>query len=295
MGGGMACRLAESGYQVAVYNRTRDKTADAAELGATVAETPAQAAADADVVMLSLANQDVVNQLLYGDDGVIGSLREGGYIVDMSTVPPSFSRETAERSATTGHHSLDACVYGAPFHARSGDLRVMVGGNEADFEALRPVFETIGKQVTRMGESGMGATMKLVLNMLMGVQMPAMAEAIAFGERAGLDRAQILEAIPGTGYASPVMSFRCPMIADRAFENPLFRLKLMRKDMKLVLQQCLDLGIPMPVTEASYSMLMAAENEGLGELDVAAIMAFQERMSGMTSTDYPFPEPGATT
>jgi 3-hydroxyisobutyrate dehydrogenase len=287
MGAGMAERLAESGREIAVYNRTREKCEGAAKLGARIADSPGDAARDADVVMLSLANQDAVREMLYGEDGVFGRLHEGGYVVDMSTVPPAFSIETAEKAREHGYKALDACVYGAPFHARSGELRVMVGGDEADYETLGPILSAVGKQVTLMGENGMGATMKIVLNMLMGIQMPALAEAVVFGEQAGLKREQILEAINGTGYSSPVMNLRCPMIAERRFLPPLFRLSLMRKDMMLVLEQCQQMGVPMPVSEAAYAMLTAATAQGLGELDVAAIVALQERMSGVQG--YPWP------
>ena len=136
----------------------------------------------------------------------------------------------------------------------------------------------------------MGATMKLVLNMLMGVQMPALAEAVVFGEQAGIPRDKILQMIAGTGYSSPVMTFRCPMIGERKFENAMFKLGLMRKDMMLVLEQSQELSVPMPVTESAYAMLTAAKAQGLGDLDVAAIVALQERMSGMT--EYPWPGEG---
>jgi 3-hydroxyisobutyrate dehydrogenase len=291
MGAGMAERLAESGRAIAVYNRSREKCEEAERLGARVADSPADAVRDADVVMLSLANQDAVRSMLHGEEGVFGNLPRGGYVVDMSTVPPDFSVETAEKSEEAGYKALDACVYGAPFHARSGELRVMVGGDKTDFDELEPIFSTIGKQVTLMGGHGMGATMKIVLNMLMGIQMPALAEAIVFGERAGLQRDQILEAINGTGYSSPVMNLRCPIIAQRRFEPPLFRLSLMRKDMMLVLERCQELGVPMPVSEAAYAMLTAATAQGLGDLDVAAIVAFQERLAGLD--DYPWPGAGS--
>jgi 3-hydroxyisobutyrate dehydrogenase len=287
MGAGMAERLAESGYTIAVYNRTREKTDGAAKLGARVAETPADAAGDADVVMLSLSNQDAVRSMLYGENGAFGALREGGYIVDMSTVPPEFCVETAQKAAQSGYKAIEACVYGAPFHARSGELRVMVGGSEADFEAVQPILSAVGKQVTLMGSNGMGATMKIVLNMLMGIQMPALAEAVVFGERAGLDRDRILEAINGTGYSSPVMNMRCPMMAERRFRPPMFRLGLMRKDMMLVLERSQELGVPMPVSESAYSMLTAAAAQGLGDLDVSAIVAFQERMAGLDEYQWP--------
>lgn len=291
MGNGMACRLVESGYDVAVYNRTREKTKEVGELGARVADTPADAAREADVVMLSLANQDVVARMLFEDDGVFETLGEGGYILDMSTVPPEFPREVAERAREKGLHALDACVLGNPLHSRQGELRVMAGGEERDFRAMEPLLEQIGKEVTYLGESGMGATMKLVLNMLMGVQMPALAEAVVFGERAGLARETILEMISKSGYSSPVMGFRCAIMGQRNFELAAFKLGLMRKDMTLVLGQAQKVGVPMPVTESAHAMLTAAQQQGLGDLDVAAMLAFQERMSGVDAYPWPGEQP----
>jgi 3-hydroxyisobutyrate dehydrogenase len=294
MGGGMACRLAESGYPIAVYNRTRSKAEEAEQLGARVADSPADAARDANVLMLSLADQHVVNAMLFGEDGAMSTLAPGSYILDASTVPPDFARELAARAAEAGHHAMDTCVYGAPMHARSGELRVMVGGDEDDYHAVEAILQTIGKEVAHLGPNGLGATMKLVLNLLMGIQMPALAEAIVFGERAGLPRDKILQMIAGTGYSSPVMTFRCPMIGNRAFENALFRLSLMRKDVMLVLEKSQDLDVPMPVSESAYAMLTAAKAQGLGDLDVAAVIALQERMSGMTEYPWPAPEMAAT-
>jgi 3-hydroxyisobutyrate dehydrogenase len=287
MGNGMACRLTELGFPMSVYNRTRDKAADVEKLGARIADSPADAARDADVVMVSLADQNVVSALLWGDDGAIGALREGGYVVDMSTVPPDFARAEADRVRDRGRHRLDACVLGNPFHARSGELRVMVGGAEDDAAALQGVFEAIGKEVAYMGPNGMGATMKLVLNMLMGVQMPALAEALVFGEAAGLPRAAMLEMIDGCGYSSAVMDFRCKIIGQRNFDFAAFKLRLMRKDMMLTLEECHKLAVPMPVTEASYASLTAASQMGLGDKDVAAMVAYQEYISALPGYDWP--------
>jgi 3-hydroxyisobutyrate dehydrogenase len=290
MGLGMACKLAESGYDMAVYNRTRSKGEEAEKLGARLADSPADAAREAEVVMLSLADQHVVDTMLFGDDGAMSTFPEGGLVVDMSTVPPSYARELSERVAGDGYRALDARVFGAPMHARQGELRVMVGGAEEDVQAIDGILDTIGKEVAHLGENGMGATMKLVLNMLMGIQMPALAEAVVFGEQAGIPRDKILQMIAGTGYSSPVMTFRCPMIGERKFDNAMFKLGLMRKDMMLVLEQSQELSVPMPVTESAYAMLTAAKAQGLGDLDVAAIVALQERMSGMT--EYPWPGEG---
>jgi 3-hydroxyisobutyrate dehydrogenase len=289
MGAGMASRLAENGHDITVYNRTRSKADEVGELGAKVANTPADAAKDADVVMISLADQNVVSKVVFDEDGIFETLGEGSYVLDMSTVTPEFARELNGRAREAGYKHLDTCVLGNPMHAREGELRVMAGGDEADFKAVEPLLEAVGKEVTYLGEAGMGATMKLVLNMLMGVQMPALAEAVVFGERAGLDREKILEMISKSGYSSPVMSFRCVIMGQRNFEFAAFKLGLMRKDMMLVLGESQKLGVPMPVSESAYAMLTAAQQQGLGDLDVAAILAFQERMTGME--DYPWPGP----
>ncbi len=291
MGAGMAGRLVESGYDVAVYNRTRAKAEELGKLGARIADSPADAARDAQIVMLSLANQDVVSTMLFESSGVFETLAPGSYLLDMSTVPPDFARDLAVRAREAGYHALDACVLGNPMHARSGELRVMAGGEDADFTAVEPVLAAIGKEVTHLGANGMGATMKLVLNMLMGVQMPALAEAVVLGERAGLDRAQILDMISKSGYSSPVMSFRCAIMAQRNFQFAAFKLGLMRKDMTLVLSEAQKLGVPMPVSDSAYSALTAAQQQGLGDLDVAAILAYQERMTGMDAYPWPGADP----
>jgi len=287
MGAGMASRLAESGFALAVYNRTAEKAEPLAALGARVAESPADAAADADVVMLSLADETVVATMVLGDDGVFSVLRPGGTVVDLSTVSPAFAHDLSDRARRLGFKALDACVYGAPMHARSGELRVMVGGDEGDFLEIRPILSVIGKDVTYLGASGMGATMKIVLNMLMGVQMPALAEAIVFGERAGLSRESILKMIAGSGYASPVMSFRCAVIGRRSFDDAAFKLGLMSKDMNLALAESHRLGVPMPVAESAQAALAAAAAMGLADLDVAAIVAAQERLSGIDTYAWP--------
>lgn len=287
MGAGMASRLVEQGYDVAVYNRTRSKAEEVGELGARIADSPADAARDANVVMVSLADQNVVSKVLFEKDGVFETLEKGSYLLDMSTVTPEFARELSGKAAEAGYRHLDTCVLGNPFHARQGELRVMAGGDEGDFGAVESLLEAVGKEVTYLGEAGMGATMKLVLNMLMGVQMPALAEAVVFGERAGLDREKILDMISKSGYSSPVMSFRCAIMGQRNFDFAAFKLGLMRKDMTLVLSESQKLSVPMPVSESAYAMLTAAQQQGLGDLDVAAILAFQERLSGMD--DYPWP------
>lgn len=287
MGGGMVSRLLASGANVTVYNRTRSRGEALAAEGAVLATTPAAAAQGADVVFLSLATSEVVEQLLFDEHGVVEGLPEGAIVADMSTVAPDFAVSLQSRLAETGHRGLDACVLGNAQHAKDGELRFMIGGTGEDVAALEPVIEPLAKEVVHLGRGGMGATAKLALNLLMGVQMQALVEAIAFGERAGLDRKALIRLIAAGGYSSPMMKFKAGVMARRAFEKPDFRLKLMRKDLGLVLAETQRLGVPMPTTATSYDWLTAAQNRGLGEHDVAALLAFMESVSGLD--DYPWP------
>lgn len=288
MGGGMAARLLESGAHVTVYNRTRAKGEELAEKGAVLADTPAEAATGAEVVFLSLATSEVVETLLFGENGVVESLPKGAVVADMSTVAPAFAVGLRDRLAKTGHRALDACVLGNAQHARDGELRFMIGGAEEDVATVTPVLSSLAKEIVHLGESGKGATAKLALNLLMGVEMQALAEAVVFGEKAGLDRGTLIRLISASGYSAPVMKFKAGVMARRAFENPDFRLKLMRKDLGLVLAETQRLGVPMPVTAASHDWLTNARNQGLGEHDCAAVIVILEQAAGL-SDDHPWP------
>lgn len=290
MGSGMAARLLEQGFEVAVYNRTRAKSEELGRLGARVTGSPAEAAKDVDVLFLSLADSGVVEAALFGECGALESLRPGAVIADMSTVSPRFAERLAERVAATGHRAVDACVLGNAQHARDGELRFMVGGERTDFEAIHDLLAAMAKEVTHLGRNGLGATMKLVLNLLMGIEMQALAEAVVFGERAGLPRETIIRMISASGFSSPVMRFKAGVMLRRAFERADFRLSLMRKDMMLVLAECQRLGVPTPACDATYSTLTAAMQQGLGELDCASVLAFMERVSGLGH--YPWPATG---
>ncbi|HEX2132648.1 MAG TPA: NAD(P)-dependent oxidoreductase [Actinophytocola sp.] len=287
MGGGMVSRLLAAGANVTVYNRTRSRGEALAGEGAVLATTPAAAAQGADVVFLSLATSEVVEALLFGENGVVEGLPKGAIVADMSTVAPDFAVGLQARLAETGHRGLDACVLGNAQHAKDGELRFMIGGAAEDVAALEPVIEPLAKEVTHLGPGGKGATAKLALNLLMGVQMQALVEAIAFGERAGLDRQTLIRLIAAGGYSSPMMKFKAGVMGRRAFEQPDFRLKLMRKDLGLVLAETQRLGVPMPTTATSHDWLTAAQNRGLGEHDVAALLAYMESVSGLDR--YPWP------
>jgi 3-hydroxyisobutyrate dehydrogenase len=287
MGSGMASRLARAGFEVSVHNRTAAKAASLAELGVRVAERPALAARGVDVLVLSLASEAAVNEMLFGPDGALAAAPAGTLVADTSTISPDAARALAGRIAAAGHRALDACVLGNAQHAADGELRFMIGGDDADVLALRPVLDALAKDVVRVGDHGMGATAKVAMNLLMGVQLQALAEAVVFGERAGLSRRDLISMITASGYSSPMMKFKGGVMARRAFDRADFRLTLMRKDMLLALAEGQRLGVPMPATSASYDVLTAAANAGLGELDCAAVLAEVERSAGVTDQPWP--------
>jgi 3-hydroxyisobutyrate dehydrogenase len=285
MGGGMAERLLDKGVRVTVYNRTPAKAAQLGELGAAVVSSAAELAGAVEVVLLSLADQSAVDSVVFGPDGVLSGLRVGTPVLDTTTVDPDYARDRAARLAARGHQSLDACVLGNAEHARSGEVRFYIGGPAEVLDRVAPLLALLGKEVTHVGEAGAGASMKLVLNMLMGIEMQALAEAIVFGERAGLPRDAVVKAIVNSGFSAPVMRFKAGIMQRRAFDRADFRLTLMRKDMSLVRSEAQRLGLPMAAAEGAYAVLTAAVAHGLGELDASAVLVEMERLAGL-------PEPG---
>jgi 3-hydroxyisobutyrate dehydrogenase len=285
MGSAMAGRLLAAGFDVTVYNRTQSRSEALGRAGARIAGSPGEASKDVDALLLSLADSAAVESVLFGAEGALGGLPGNAVIADMSTVSPAFAQDLPARVAP--HPVVDACVLGNAEHARTGELRFMVGGDRRDYDAIKDVLAPLAKEVTHLGRNGLGASMKLTLNLLMGIEMQALAEAVVFGERAGLPRAAIIQMIASSGFSSPVMRFKASVMERRAFGRADFRLSLMRKDMALVLAECQRLVVPMPASEATYGALTAAVQLGLGDLDCASILTFMERISGLEEYSWP--------
>jgi len=277
----MAARLLDRGRDLVVWNRTAEKAAPLAARGAAVAASPVELARRVDVVLVSLADQDVVEDVVFGDDGVLAGLRPGGAVVETSTVAPAYACAAAERATGMGIGLLDARVVGNGRHAAQGELRFLVGGDDALVARLRPLLEDLGKEVLHLGSTGQAATMKLLLNMLMGIELQALAEAFTFGQRAGLPAELVHRAVSASGFSSPVMRFKGDVMRREAFDPPDFRLGLMRKDLALLRAEARRLGAVLPACEASYAVLTAALQAGLGDLDCAAVVRQVRALSGV--------------
>jgi 3-hydroxyisobutyrate dehydrogenase-like beta-hydroxyacid dehydrogenase len=272
MGAGMAHRLLDQGHRLRVWNRTPEKLLPLLEQGAFAAGTPAEAARGADVVLVSLANADAVEEVLFGPDGASMGSREGTLLLDTSTTSAEAARETGARAESAGFRFVEARVLGNPHHAKTGQLRALVGGPEAYIEAARPLLEELSKDVNVLGEWGAGAQMKIALNLFLGVQLAGLAEAVDIGEAAGLDRATVLGVLGGSGYSSPVVAFRCMLVNAGRLEPAAFRLDLMAKDLRLATDLAKAGGVRAPVTEASGELFREGVERGLGHLDAVAVV-----------------------
>jgi 3-hydroxyisobutyrate dehydrogenase len=280
MGSGLAHRLLDEGWTVSVFNRTAAKAASLAERGARTAATPAAAVADADTVLVSLSGPDAVERVLFGEngeDGALHGLKPGTVLVDASTVSPDFSRDCTARLAAAGVSRVEACLIGNPFQARSGDVRVLAAGEHADVATVSALLETIGKHVWHLGGTGSAATAKLAFNALLGVQLAGLAEALDIGAAGGVDRAGLLDAIAGSGFSSPVLTFRAALLRDDRLVPAAFRADLMAKDLRLAERTARDHGLDADLLTHAARRFAAVAARGDGEKDAAVVLAPERR------------------
>jgi 3-hydroxyisobutyrate dehydrogenase len=250
MGRRMASRLLNAGYHVTVHNRTRNRAEELARLGASIAESPFRLAGSADLVLSSVADDEALAQVMFGGEGALAGATPGSVFIDLSTVHPRTAVRLSEAGRARGVNVLDAPVSGSTPQAEQGQLVVFVGGEPPVYERCRPVLGVLGKASLYMGPSGSGLTTKLCVNALLGMGIQALAEAIALGERSGLQRGRLLEALAETSVLSPSQRSKFDNI-QRDVYPATFPQRLMFKDFGLILQRALELAVAMPATAAA--------------------------------------------
>ncbi|MFF9769112.1 NAD(P)-dependent oxidoreductase [Streptomyces sp. NPDC014636] len=267
MGAGLAGRLLDQGIPVRVWNRTADRTAPLAEAGAHVAAHPADAVTGTSAVICVVSDGEALGTVLRGPDGVLAEGPYPGVVLCASTVAP----EEVVQIAGDIPQILDMGMLGNRDHARDGELRLFVGGEQEAVKAALPLLRTLGKEVVHLGALGSGMRMKLLLNLLMGIEVQALAEATELASACGLDRQQVLKTIAGSGFASPVMAFKSRRLASARFDEPDFRLRLMAKDLMLATKQAAAVGLSLPLATAAAETHVRATERGLGDQDCAAV------------------------
>jgi 3-hydroxyisobutyrate dehydrogenase len=283
MGSRIARRLLEHGYQLMAYNRSREAADALVKYGAKVADSVPMLAYESDVIFSCLTNDDAVKSVYTDPQGVFAYARRGSAIIDMSTVLPATSRELYDLGREAGMKWLDSPISGSTPLAEKGTLTLFCGGDEGLFQAAQPIFSSIASQYFYLGGSGSGTAMKLVANTLLGVGMQAIAEAVALGQREGLDRHRLLDVLSHTAVIAPAHLGKLSRV-DRGDYSAQFAIGLMNKDFRLILDTAAAAKVPMPVTAAAFQMNTAEFAEG-NEEDFSAVIKLMERLGRLETPE----------
>lgn len=269
MGLPMARRLLAAGHTLTVWNRTAEKARVLADDGARVASDAAEAARQADVVITMLQDGQAVHEVLFGSPGVAAAMRGGALFIDMSSVLPEQAREQANRLAQRGVDSLDAPVSGGTLGAEAGSLAIMAGGTDAAFEAALPVLRALGRPV-HVGPSGAGQLAKLANQVIVGITIGAVAEALLMAERGGADPAKVREALRGGFAESRILEVHGQRMVEGDFVKR-GSLATQLKDLRNAVQTAQAMGLNAPITELLTQLYDEAARHGLGELDQSGL------------------------
>ena len=270
MGGRMAANILKGGHDLSVYNRTPGKAGALEKAGARAAKSPAEAADGAEIVFTMLADPHAVTETAMGRNGFLGGMAKGRLWVDSSTVNPSFSREMAAEAAKRGARFMDAPVTGSLPVAEKGELTFLVGAEAKDLEECTPILRLMGTTIRHMGGVGMGTSMKMVVNLLLGTAMAAFSEALAFGQALGFTRKELLDGLVGGAVTPPFIAGKRSKLETGTFA-PEFPLRWMQKDLQLVSATAYELGVPMPTVGAVKEVFAMASAAGLSNEDFSAV------------------------
>ena len=281
MGSRMAERLLEAGYPLGVYNRSPEKARALVQRGARLYDSAAEVARAADVVLTMLADDTAVEQVMLGPDGVVAASRPGTTLVDLSSVHPDTSRRIATAARLRDVDMLDATVSGSTPQAEDGSLVMFVGGERAVYERYRPLLLVLAGDVFHLGPSGAGSTMKLVVNGLLGTGMQALAEALALGQRAGLEKGTLLDVLDHTSVLAPGVKRKLDNARSDTYPVQ-FALRLMWKDFGNALRLAEQRAVSMPVTAAAHQAFAIEQARNVEE-DVSAVIRTTQELAGLTA------------
>jgi 3-hydroxyisobutyrate dehydrogenase-like beta-hydroxyacid dehydrogenase len=280
MGSGMASNLLKAGYELTVWNRSAEKCKPFARKGARVADTPADAARDVDLVIYMLSNDQAVEEVVFGANGILSGIKEGQIAIDMSTVLLASSLREQEAYAKRGVDFLDAPVFGSKKESAEAKLWIMAAGNKAIFEKVRPVLEKLGQTVHYFGKNGNATAMKLVGNLIVALELEALSEGLVLAQKAGLDLKTVMEVVKVADFRSPLLVSNGQNILKRDFSTS-FALNLMLKDAGLIERFGTSLKSPIPALRVVEKNLASAVDLGFGTENASALIKALEKEAGV--------------
>jgi len=280
MGGGMVSNLLKAGYELTVWNRGIERSKPFARKGARVADTPANAVRDVDLVMYSLSNDQAVEEVVFGANGILSGINAGQIAMDMSTVLPATSLREQEAYSKRGADFLDAPVFGSKKEAADAKLWIMAAGKRDAFEKVKPVLQHLGQTIHYFGKNGNAAAMKLVGNLIVALEMEALAEGLVLAQKAGLDLSTVMEVVKVADFRSPLLVGNGQNILRRDFSTS-FALKLMLKDAGLIEKFAGSLQSPIPALRVVQKNLESAVALGFGKENASAVIKALEKEAGV--------------
>lgn len=280
MGKPMAKNLINAGYDLIVHDINQNAVNEVVEHGAEAVSSPKEVAQRCEIIITMLPNSPEVREVALGENSLIEGVKKGQIYIDMSSIEPLVAKEVAGKMEEKGVRCLDAPVSGGEPGAIKGTLAIMVGGDEDTFNECKEILEVMGKNVVRVGDIGSGQTTKLANQVIVAINIAAMAEALILGKKAGVDPKNIYEAIRGGLAGSNVLDAKAPLVMERKFE-PGFKIDLHIKDLENVFKTSHALNVPLPLTSSVMEIMQGLKVEGQGNADHGAIALFYEKMANI--------------
>lgn len=281
MGKPMAKNLIDAGYKLIAYDIVEKALNEIVEHGAERGTSPKNVAEKSDIIITMLPNSPDVRKAVLGENGVIEGVREGQILIDMSSIAPLVSREVAEELEKKGVETLDGPVSGGQEKAEAGTLAIMVGGKRKVFEECKEILEVMGGSVTLVGDIGAGQTTKLANQIIVAINIAAVAEALTMGKKAGVDPEAIFNAIRGGLAASQCLEDKAPRMFEGRYD-PGFRIRLHVKDLTNVLETSRELHTAMPLTSQVMEMMQVLVAEGHDDADHGGLALYYEKLNGLS-------------
>jgi len=276
MGRPMGINLIKAGYSLTVWNRTSSRAGELVAAGATLAKSPQEVAASSDFLLTMVSDPPALEEVLWGPSGAMQALQRGSTYIDSSTISPALARKIAAACAERGVRFLDAPVTGGDWGAKKGELIFMVGGDPGTLKDVEPLLGVLGKKWFHLGPHGAGQTVKLAMNLILALQVDALAEALALVTRAGLQGEKLVEVLQSSMARSGVLDVKAPNLLKGEYV-PSFPLRLMHKDLGLALDLANQLGVALPATAAARETYSYVKGTAKEDLDYSAVMRFWKR------------------
>jgi len=280
MGKSIARNILKAGFSVVVHNRSQSAVDELVAEGAVRANSPKEVAEQVDVVFTNLPDSPDVELVVLGENGIIEGAHDGLILVDNSTIKPASARMIAEKLLVKNMFALDAPVSGGDIGARNGTLTIMVGGNASALEKVMQVFQSIGKTITHVGETGAGQVAKAANQIMVAAQMVAMGELLVFSKKAGVDPKKVVEAIKAGAAQCWTLDVKPPRLFE-GNRNPGFKAYMQLKDLRIVLDTAKEYDIPVSGTVTNTDLFQQMIDAGMGELDNSAVVGVVEKLAGV--------------